>query len=257
VCPRLNSKLAVVVPYYSDCKKLEKFLTRWKEKSFFPCKLKSKVDLIFSSGLSPQNPNKCETTISNFLHQTTQNGNPSNCFRNITQTFEDLEKQNHDAGSKTQFVQILKRLSSTYDYLFLMESDTQPIRNNWLQKLQIESFCGEDFLIKGSQYRMAAKPDILASGWHINGNALYKLNSPKSTWLIESVTASIMYDVAYGKYLANAENAQVSKDILHLYKYSDFIQNIFHETKWNSFQVAAEHPNTYFVHGSNFVDEPL
>jgi hypothetical protein len=138
-----------------------------------------------------------------------------------------------------------------------MESDTYPIRKNWIEKLKRESWCGDDFVVKGSQFRRANRLQIEDIGIHINGNALYNLNSSQSWWLMEAVqTREKAYDAAMGQMLRDPYRAKQSREILHLYRYSDFVQNMFHKTKWNSYAMASKYPNTYFVHGKTFKDDP-
>lgn len=192
-CPRTDSRLAVVVPFFADCDKANRFVQRWHRPEFFPCNQTTNVDLIFSSGLSSTSHRKCDALIQRSLPPIER------CFRSVEFVHEGLEHMSHDYGSKAQFVQVVGRVSQSHNYFFLMETDTHPIRSNWLEKLEMECWCGDDFLMKGSQYRMGNANEVIASGWHINGNALYNVNSSKTQWLIDVVGTSPMYDVAFGK----------------------------------------------------------
>jgi len=141
-----------------------------------------------------------------------------------------------------------------YDYFFLNEHDTNPIRPGWVDKLIAEVSCGQEFWIKGSIFRKADRKNIESFGYHINGNALY--NSCSRDINCYNWTRYILDDL-YGNSFDHAgwwvyfspKNVELGRDRLHYYIYSDFVYNQFHRNPWSSATMREENKNTYFVHG--------
>lgn len=255
LCLRKEAKVAIIVPYFNNCEKLVRVVRRWANEDFYPCEEWEKeypeVDLVFSSGLSPNSEKKCDNIIKEAFNE----GNYSSCFKSVSYTFESLDDKNHDQGSRAHFILLLDRYSQTHDYIFVMEADTQPIRRGWVKKIKMECRCGEDFLVKGSYLRTTNPTHVRQWGWHINGNALYKVNTTLLPWIKRVAVVPPTYDVAIARAILSPDNALETRDFLHMYKYAEFIQNIFHYKRWNSYAMAKAFPYTYFVHGADFVDD--
>jgi hypothetical protein len=76
---------------------------------------------------------------------------------------EAMEDGGHDKGSRLHFLTILRQLNQTYDYFFLMEGDTHPVRPDWANRVFMEASCGEDFWLKGNSF--SSFVDITNSHW--------------------------------------------------------------------------------------------
>jgi hypothetical protein len=104
-CPRLGQKIAVLVPFFGECDRISEAIDRWSREDFFPCSQEESqaptVDLILSSGLSSENPDRCDVAISKRLPKVEK------CFRSIMLYHEDLESESHDRGSRYQFWKML------------------------------------------------------------------------------------------------------------------------------------------------------
>lgn len=93
-------------------------------------------------------------------------------------TFKDIPKLGGSAGANNLFFDSMIPLcDSDYDNLLMIESDTQPIQDYWLDK--ILNYCrNHDFLIAGSTYKGGTKtPTFQAWTGHLNGVAIYKCNA--------------------------------------------------------------------------------
>ena len=116
--------------------------------------------------------------------------------------------------------------------------------------------------MKGSIARMS---DDEVSDWtfkdHINGNALYRLDSPHFIKYVSLVSKLFWsnpsryvdsYDVAL--HLARQDRQVVSwqeyTDTMHLFSYTNVVVNMYRQ-KLNGSEFCQREPETYLVHGRN------
>lgn len=174
VCPRINSNLAVVIPFQpSEIEEIVSHVARWDQEWSIPCEEGEvyNIDLYFYHGRD-----LTDDSLQKRLFPILDRTGKRHCFRKVQFlsagiTSPPPPKRNlRDLG--TQFYKLFQILTD-YDYFFLMEGDTIPIRKGWLRKLWLEASCGDEFWIKGSNYRKADSRDVKLFGYHINGNALY------------------------------------------------------------------------------------
>jgi len=255
VCPRSNSKVAIVMPFHGeDTNNLIRNIRRWKETTFAPC-LDDKspmVDLYFSNCLGSQ---KVEEKIAAELTPELRK-----CFKSIQFVYESTVKAiDHDMGSLQHLEALLDRFSQTHDYFFLMEWDTFPVRNDWVNKLFLQAVCGPDFWMKGSHPRDATNHTVFYYGWHINGNAIYNVHNNITFQLMKRILHSAnppIYDIAIDRYMTrNPDTAREVRDFRHLYMLTDFVYNMGPKP-WATFQFREENPDSYFVHGRVIDDNP-
>lgn len=89
--------------------------------------------------------------------------------------FKDIPRLGGSSGANNLFFKSMTSLCEKhYDDFLMIETDTQPVKNYWIDK--ILDFCVyNDFLIAGSMYKGSAKlPTFQAWTGHLNGVAIYK-----------------------------------------------------------------------------------
>jgi len=255
-CPRQNSRVAIVMPFHNFQSILDN-VKRWKRSDTAPCDTSDLrnppfVDLVFSCDFNASCPDfePLRNAVMNGLHK---------CFKNVIFQVEGIPDAGHDVGSKLHFLALLSRLNQTYDYFFLMEGDTHPIRENWANQIFLESACGEDFWMKGSHDRNSGFEGARDWGWHINGNALYNIRDQYLLKLMyDLINAGDFYDMLLGGWVRSPHNYLITRNILHLYRFSGFVQNRFHygpDAEWVVSTMRREYPYTYFVHGQVFRED--
>jgi len=255
ICPRVNSRVAIVMPFHGDDPTtVIENINRWKQDLFAPCEVGSEsyIDFIFSNCLGTESiQTQIEAAITPEIRS---------CFKSISFVFEDhLKSRSHDLGSLQHFNATLHRLEGLYDYFFLMEPDTFPIRSGWLHKVFTEAVCGADFWMKGSHSRDTTEHSVLHYGWHINGNALYNLANEVTLNMLYGILEQAdppIYDIAIEKWIVrNPKTVEIVRRYRHLYTISDFVYNTG-PRDWSVHQWRKEFPNTYFVHGNMIHEEP-
>jgi len=256
-CPRVDSRVAIVMPFHNFESAL-KNVRRWHNVRFSPCSIPDLknppfVDLLFSCDSVASCPDleTLKNEVMNGLHK---------CFKKVTFQVENMPDKGHDQGSRMHFLTLVKQLNQSYDYFFLMEGDTHPVRENWANRVFMESICGEDFWIKGSHYRYTNAELVQNWGWHINGNALYNLRDQHLLkMLVEIANLGDPYDMVLGNYVQRSpHNALQLREIYHLYRLTEFVQNRFHygpDQEWVASKIRTDFPYTYFVHGRIFKDD--
>jgi hypothetical protein len=89
--------------------------------------------------------------------------------------FKDIPRLGGSSGANNLFFKSMISLCERYyDDFLMIETDTQPVKNYWIDK--ILDFCVyNDFLIAGSTYKGPSKlPTFQAWTGHLNGVAIYK-----------------------------------------------------------------------------------
>lgn len=236
-------------------------------KTFLPCRKRfDSIDLIFyhnEASLSPleedlrqiEYVNKCYRSIHFLAGALSERENQYPLGSAIMWKKLLLDEQNNSVSLRTY----------GYTHFFLMEPDTLPIRQYWLDEIvkQITQDCSEEsffvtnWWMSGSIYR-GSKP-IGQHFLHINGNALYHLSS-KFTDYVKQVLRDYTFrpDVTLGydldMFLLLFDNTDLAKQIWHKFRFSDFIQNCWHTgcpgcSQYNCTQFALGNPSTYLVHG--------
>ncbi len=307
LCPRYRSSIAVVMPFIKrQIPELKENLKSWQK--YFPCStdfLKSfhqripRIHLFFfynedySEAVEKEILSIWEEVAS---YETFDEGAAiGNCFANVSIIFGGL--QNIEIPNKYWIgpgiqVQMLYRLfskslsssqggsteahgtlgSSTgekIDYFFLMEPDTFPVRRDWIDKIFLESTCGNDFYMKGSTFRMADKNHWRSPGDHLNGNALYNCrDSFFADWIVGVIgeRRDTPYDLAIRDAFVHSD-VPFYRDHAHLFLHVDWIYNygsiynVGDKESWvppTPELINEISPNTYLVHGkkTGLVDAP-
>jgi len=267
-CKRPKAKIAIISQFVlGDIPDLVKQIHRWNHPNFHPCTEKPEkpqIDLIYfldwpitDKNVAALKPLKDK--LASIKHLT------DGCFGEIKFLHSGLPD---DILSTPKFVSNAHVFFSIYDnliplgyeYFFLMEGDTQPIQPNWVQKLTTEVACGQDFWIKGSLNRNVVEYELKSWGHHINGNALYKtcINDEFCYNWTRFILADLYgnaFDYATWWCYYNPKNAPLTRDMMHFYTFSDFIQNQYHKVRWDSNYLREKHPNTYFIHGKNRIED--
>jgi hypothetical protein len=159
-----------------------------------------------------------------------------------------------------------------YTHFFLMEPDTRPIQQFWLDAI-IDQITGgrnqklyfsTNWWISGSIYRGSKL--IGQRFLHINGNALYHLSANFIAYIqlfsqiyLSGNSPKNGYDLAMFSLLL--DNHDLGKRLWHKFRFSDFIQNCWHtgcegSDQLNNTQFILNNPHTYLIHGG-FVKEEL
>lgn len=178
---------------------------------------------------------------------------------------------NHACGACYQFYKVFRILKGRYDYFFLMEPDILPIRSGWLTALYMETVIvspGQDFWIKGSNQKCSRYYGDIARrrDWHINGNALYKVDDRLFEMFLHSVRSyysggmeqcppgcgtGYMYENAYDhalfRFRGTMENFEDTVNLHHRFQYTPIIANLCEEM-FNASEFAANHPEVFLVH---------
>ncbi|KAI8114405.1 hypothetical protein M9434_002530 [Picochlorum sp. BPE23] len=152
-----------------------------------------------------------------------------------------------------------------------MEPDVIPIRSGWLTALVSETMVsspGQDFWLKGSNQKCHPFYGEIATrrDWHINGNAIYKLNDRDFEAYLDSVQAYYTggmegcppgcgtgrvyenaYDHALFQFRQEVENFNQSRNLLHKFHYTPIIANLCEEM-YNTTDLAEKNPELYLVH---------
>src|SRR5690554_4909737 len=133
-----------------------------------------------------------------------------------------------------------------YDYFFYMEPNTVPVQRRWVRKIYSEVACGEDFWMTGSVWRgpliWPHKPPIFSNrpSYPIHINSLYttcRIDTTNcSAWWNELKTTlrgvstdgseekrSLFYAIWWQ--LHREESVPITRNVLHFFRFSDFIQH--------------------------------
>lgn len=268
---RKRFRLAIVIPLIrSQLNKVIKQLNM--DGIFSPCQKRSDyVDLILYHNEAP---------LSSLEADLRQLGYNNKCYRTIRFLAADLTKEENQypLGSAIMWKKLLlddqtigvSLRAYGYTHFFLLEPDTLPIRQFWLDTIvkQITDDCSEklffvtNWWMSGSIYR-GSKP-IGQHFLHINGNALYHLSSTFITYVnhvLRTYTLksgmSLGYDLDL--FLLLSDNTSLAKETWHKFRFSDFIQNCWHTgcpgcIQQNCTQFALDNPHTYLVHGDRLLE---
>jgi hypothetical protein len=153
-------------------------------------------------------------------------------------------------------------------YALYMEPDMTPIREDWLTLISKETnYPVPKFWIKGSLFmgdlKAYDRTSYYALYFHMNGNAIYSLNSGKfrsfyfdqvRPYIVKKNVRSISaYDVDIFEYLTDSKNYAISRNIASKFVYTDSILNLWH-TNYSITQVLTDYPNAVLIHGGEQID---
>ncbi|XP_065660895.1 uncharacterized protein LOC136084594 [Hydra vulgaris] len=257
-------KLKVVIPFHiKQIKKVFDNISKWK--IFRPCdqtnSSNNKVELIFYIGYF------------NADHQITKKkslilNKSLECFANkyvVFYKYDNIDNYLHEKSSRLMFESMLNKSNKHFkhlDFVFYMEPDVRPIKSNWLNALIIEIGNG-NFWVKGSCLRgdlkHFMKNDSYAPNYfQVNNNALYNIGSNNfrhfyfkiwRPYVVKKYSDSKnAYETNFFEFFFDRNNFQTTRDIIHQFRLSDFIQNYW-KTKFDIDEIKKKHANTYFVYG--------
>jgi len=177
------------------------------------------------------------------------------------------------AGPNWLFYETMRALREEARFVFLMETDCEPVAPDWIRRVQSVCLQNDDAWIIGSHY-CGASPLHWSIARHINGNALYNVGDRRFwefldgefwPWLNEYAATAmpdLAYDCAWETYLNRVEMEDASsyewvraRDILHRFRLSSFIVNIGGaaeqggEYLWTREELIARFPGVAVVHG--------
>lgn len=188
------------------------------------------------------------------------------CYDDVRVTFEE-KLRDHDSylyGSRIMFEQMLAGhicYGKDPSYVMYMEPDCRPIQPFWLDAVidQVESV-PEIFWMKGSVFRgdrrvFSRNPPYYAQ-IHINGNAIYNVGDKDFFRFYRNQVKPFVakndresaYDMDIFKYLLWGQG-QFAANYLHLFHFSNFIQNHWHSPYSKKKVLAESHNETFLVHG--------
>eukprot|EP00658_Telonema_sp_P-2_P046816 TRINITY_DN3514_c0_g1_i4.p1 TRINITY_DN3514_c0_g1~~TRINITY_DN3514_c0_g1_i4.p1 ORF type:complete len:432 (-),score=88.73 TRINITY_DN3514_c0_g1_i4:330-1625(-) len=158
-----------------------------KEARHEPCSVgfDSRVDLVFTV------PNQRDFDMVKDKMASLLTPKVTQCYRAVYLTHASLshrESTDYSIGPPCFFHNTLNsswvlspnRTGVKYDYMFWAEPDVVGIRQNWLESLYVEAeqMRAQGVWQRGSTQQHNRKIDSETDRWHINGNALYSLQSP-------------------------------------------------------------------------------
>jgi hypothetical protein len=177
------------------------------------------------------------------------------------------------SGPNWLFYETMRALRHEAQFVFLMETDCQPLAPNWIRKIQRACALNQDAWIVGSHYC-----GVSALHWsiarHINGNALYHIGDAQFwdfldnrfwPWLNAYAAATLpdlAYDCGWETWLNRPEMEDASsydwvsaREILHRFRLSNFVVNIggaaeqSGEYIWTREDIVTRFPGVAIVHG--------
>jgi len=159
-----------------------------------------------------------------------------------------------------------------YDYAFIMEPDTNPIRKAWLDILRIECQMSvhHPFWMKGSIYvggkyvddstntpwytlclsiTLARTHNTAYRLYHINGNALYNIGDAAFREFLAEVKKAAGVGNAYDISIYEYRRAKFTRHqkIIHKFIYAPFILN-YGVSGYSLSAVRKEKPETFLIH---------
>jgi hypothetical protein len=177
------------------------------------------------------------------------------------------------AGPNWLFYETMKKLRANCDFVFLMETDCEPLTPNWLQRLARTCARAGDAWIVGSPYRgVSLLPAKIAR--HLNGNAFYRIGDPAFwefldellwPWMLTQIPIDnygMAYDCAWEYFLHRPEfddpthpDWQTVRDLLHRFQATNAVVNIGGRLEqrrdyiWTKGDVLKRFPGIAVVHG--------
>jgi hypothetical protein len=207
-----------------------------------------------------------------------------NFYKRVDDGLLDLKKYiyGYKSGPNYQFYALMKRLIlEGYRNVFVCETDTFPLREDWANSLMKEAALRNDFWILGSPFLGKSKLDP-SLALHINGSAIYGLQSEGfkdflKQW--EFILLSLIPEIPYIAYdwamdyyfhdkitIKNWDNLSYADfhqqiNFKKMCTYTDLIINLAGEPERNGVgnyslsDVLRIYPKASIVHGHYFYDE--
>lgn len=187
------------------------------------------------------------------------------CVDNVGFIFADLNEKNdkYPLGASKMFFKLFSmEFMKDYDYLYLMESDNRPCRENWLTKMHEFLHPIQPFWMLGSIVRGASEE---MGGFnfadHMNGNALYNIKDEAFLSFLKIVEGEFdrdpsryleSYDIAVYKVLMDRTvfSFRQYADLKDKFVYTSFIQN-YYRNPINGTELCKRNENTFLIHGRN------
>ena len=177
------------------------------------------------------------------------------------------------SGPNWMFFETLRALRDEAKFVFLMETDCQPLRPNWLGRIRRVCLLNDDAWVIGSHY-CGASPLHWSVARHINGNALYHVGDPPFwdfmenffwPWLNDYIVKNVpdlAYDCGWETYLNRMEMEHAGsyewirvRDILQRFRLSTFVVNIAGAAEqdgdylWTRADILKRFPGATILHG--------
>ncbi len=265
---RKRFRLAVVIPFIGY--QIDQLTTQlYMSDIYLPCKSRyDSVDLIFYHGEAPFSSLEMTVRQIKFVNK---------CYQNILFLAANLtDHQNHYlADTDIMWLKLLLESENSvvalrtlgYTHFFFMKLDTIPIRSFWLDVIvrQIKegycekSYCTTDWWMSGSIYR--SPNPIYQRSLYINGNALYHLSSSFISFVqlfsrthLSKPDLLIGYDL--GIFLFLFDNPDLTKELWHKFRFSDFIQSCgrpgcLKTSQGDQKQFVLNNPYTFLIYGGS------
>ncbi|MEP6967044.1 MAG: hypothetical protein ABI906_03090 [Pseudomonadota bacterium] len=177
------------------------------------------------------------------------------------------------SGPNWMFFETMKALRDEAEFVFLMETDCQPVIPNWIARLRTTCAQNQDAWIIGSHY-CGVSPLHWSIARHINGNALYHIGDPRFwdflenrfwPWLNDYIVKfmpALAYDCGWEAYLNRVEMEHAgsydwvrARDILQNFRLSNFVVNLSGKAEqsgdylWTREEIVQRFPGVAIVHG--------
>ena len=267
--PTAPGKLALVLPFTAkETPRLKATLDAWASTGA-PCSrpLGQRLDLVFLH-------NRDEATLraDEFLRDVASSGllaSHRRCFGRVDLLHASLSgvHDEYPAGPSNMFFGIFsapgfRQFRSTYQFMFWMEWDVQPVKPHWLDCLLREAAI-PDFWVRGSMVQANRDIALDSTQWdwiaHINGNALYRLDDPAFADFLQVVADYEPpdhfwkpFDVSMWRVLhAFPYTWPLYERYSGKFQHARFIQHYHFDAPQGAAVDAMRAPETFFVHGAN------
>lgn len=267
----------VIVPLHiSQVDKLIKSFDTWTR--YPPCNIQSddlpfrRPTLVFQISYSENSQPDLIAKEQKRCFEAFQKLNFAGCFERVISKPLKIPKvhDTHVSGARLMFEDMVngKLTDDRNDvgYALYMEPDTKPIRRYWMSWIAMRVPYMPEFWVLGSIFRGGIElmaTDKLPERWHINGNAIYNLQSKGFRNFYRDVRNYVVknhgdslnaYDTDMFEYIH--WNYDKGRHVLHKYVYADWIQNVW-KSPYSAEEMAKRFPETVLVHGNNVIPPTL
>lgn len=262
-----GKRLAVVVPFVeADLDRLEANVATWLG-AFPPCQrafpARSATDIVLYYHREFANAPAVVTR----LHALRRTVLRTRCFDKVLFAMANLDGglDTYPLGASLMFFRLLDLplIADNYAYLYYSEPDNQPCRPYWLDRVYaLAAVTGPGWWQIGASMRNG---DPAATHYpyadHINGNALYRVDSPAFMRFVETVQDEFSknksrfmgsFDIAMYMVARNLMPFPWYMENKHRWVYTDVLFNAY-RMRANATEICAANAETFMVHGRNLV----
>jgi len=266
---RYASRLVLVIPFIEGhIDRVLSNIERWQK--YIPCQphrgYHQFIDLLFYYHKDITSVRGLVGTLKSAI---SSHKEISQCFSVIRFANARLndEEDVYPLGASRMFFRLMgMNTINKYNYMYYMEPDNLPCKQYWLDRIYEEATIvgGESLWMRGSIIRNGVSMvGTWTFGEHMNGNAIYRLDSQQFFDFLALVENELngdpgkyveSYDIAI--YLVRKNRTLIPWDeftrTASKFQYTDLVQN-WYRTEVNATEVCNKYSGTYLVHGRNVI----